>query len=173
MTELGGLLNRCTNPRCIDGRVQIDVGSWGACTRCKGSGIEPIDPEDEELSNPSINKLPGSRKGARSTSKRAALHHYPRSGSARLRVLEAFAELDPIGMTHEELTEMLSPKNLGLSTFRSRASELEDGGWLEDSGERRPSRANEPITVWRLTDKARTELLKHGWVPRETAGQEG
>jgi hypothetical protein len=39
------------------------------------------------------------------------------------------------------------------STQRPRRVELVEGGWVEDSGERRPTRSGMDAVVWRGTDK--------------------
>lgn len=157
---------------------------FDTCTSCGGMGgqhgtITASGPHGEsverrcpeaELSDPAKKEIGGFRKGARKTSREAAIKQYPRSGTKRLRVLEAFAQAGSRGLTHDELTELLSPDNLGISTWRSRASELEHGGWIEDSGFKRKSRSNEPATVWTLTDRAIGELVARGLTPTISFG---
>jgi hypothetical protein len=58
------------------------------------------------------------------------------------------------GLTDEELVERmvyLFPSfNFSPSGLRSRRSELVEAGWVEDSGEKRPTRAGRPAIVWRV-----------------------
>lgn len=111
---------------------------------------EPTCQPREVAADPGKNKV-GVRRGARATEKTAAYAHYPKSGSTRLEVLRAFADVYPQGLTHEELGVKLG--NPWLSTYRARASELEKGGWIQDSGERRNTHTGGDSTVWVLTDK--------------------
>lgn len=94
----------------------------------------------------------GIRKAARPTEVKAAWSHYPKSGTVRLAVLRAYADVFPNGMTHEELSYRMG--NPATSTFRARASELEKGGWLRDSGKTRKTGQGEDSVVWVLTDHA-------------------
>lgn len=122
-----------------------------------------------ELPDPGKKAIGGFRKGARETSRKAAISVYPKSGSSRLKVLQAFIEAGSRGLTHDELTDRLSPHNPGISTYRSRASELaaDEGedpetGWIKPSGFERKSRSDRPSTVWILTEAAKRAILERG-----------
>lgn len=85
------------------------------------------------------------------TQRVAAIEAYPATGSWRLRVLEAIVE-SRAGLTDEELQTML---RLNPSTERPRRVELVEGGWIEDSGTRRPTRSGRSAVVWALTERGR------------------
>lgn len=133
---------RCGGAKWIDAPGPDGVNVVTRCPECNMKADIKADPGK--------NKLPGFRKGARATSRKAALAHYPKSGSARLAVLLAYVEVYPEGMTHEELSEKMG--NPATSTYRARASELDQGGWLIDSGKKRKTRSGEDSVVWVLSD---------------------
>ena len=86
------------------------------------------------------------------TSRAAAWAVAPRTGTQRRKVLVAIAYKP---RTDEELQADLAMSG---NTERPRRVELVEGGWIEDSGERRKTRAGDDAIVWSLTEKARAEL---------------
>lgn len=83
------------------------------------------------------------RRGAADTSRAAALRAFPRSGTARGRVLMLLRNMG--GLTDEEICKHLAmPPN----TERPRRVELVSGGWVRDSGRRRPSSTGSDSIVW-------------------------
>jgi hypothetical protein len=80
------------------------------------------------------------------TSRAARLDAAPRSGTQRERVLRAVLEAPA---TDEELE-----LRLGL-THTPRRLELVEGGWVTDSGIRRPTTRRSDAIVWQATEKAR------------------
>lgn len=86
------------------------------------------------------------RHDAKETSRLAALHVAPRSGSQRERVLVALRRAGKKGMTDDELSHEL---RLSPNSVRPRRLELVEGGWVYDSGVRRPSFYGNPAIVWR------------------------
>jgi hypothetical protein len=91
------------------------------------------------------------------TSKQAARLIAPKSGSDRERVLQTVLATwySEHGRTDEELQDILG---MDPSTERPRRVELVEGGWLEDSGKRRPTRSGRQAIVWQVTDDARNSL---------------
>lgn len=152
VSDQGALFDACPDCGGVDGNHgTIEISSPDG----------PIErPCPRRLSNPATKRIGGFRKDDRATSRAAAISQYPRSGSNKLRVLEEFVAAGSRGLTHGELTERLSPGNVATSTWRSRADELEDGGWLVDSGFVRPSPSGRPSTVWILSDAAKQEIQR-------------
>lgn len=60
-----------------------------------------------------------------------------------------------LGLTDQELVDFLERSE---NSIRPRRVELVDAGYVEDSGERRPSRWNRPMIVWRATPAGREAL---------------
>ena len=89
------------------------------------------------------------------TSYSAAQTAFPNSGTQRHRVLSLIARMREHGATDDEVGDALA---LDGNSVRPRRLELEAGGWIRDSGERRPSRHNNEAIVWVLTEAARTKL---------------
>ena len=125
-----------------DGHLLVAGG-----TRCLRRGCDHV--VDVETQR---NQLGGFRSTDPSTSRRAAIDNYPRSGSQRQRVLEAVSVQAASGMTASELERMLSLPYQSVST---RLSELVRGGWLEtrtdDDGElvtRTSSLGSEQRVLW-------------------------
>lgn len=93
--------------------------------------------------------------GRRDTSRAAALQQVPRSGSQRMRVLEALAELPA---SDEQLASRLG---LAANTIRPRRLELFEGGWVCDSGQRAVTRSGARAIVWTLTVEGTDRLAAH------------
>lgn len=84
------------------------------------------------------------RRDARDTSRNAAIRAYPRSGTQRERVLNLLKN-STSGLTDDEISYSL---DLSPNAARPRRVELVAGGWVRDSGTRRPSTAGSPAVVW-------------------------
>lgn len=84
------------------------------------------------------------RNDARATSRNAALRAYPRSGTQRERVLNLLKNVSN-GLTDDEIAHSLA---LSPNAARPRRVELVAGGWVKDSGVRRPSLCGSPAVVW-------------------------
>ena len=82
--------------------------------------------------------------GRQLTSRQAALRAYPRTGTQRHRIWSLMTSHD--GLTADEVNERtgISPNTIN-PTIRG----LVLDGWLEDSGERRMTRAGNDAIVWR------------------------
>lgn len=91
---------------------------------------------------------------ARDTARAAAYDVFPRSGKQRYRVLKAIADSDD-GLTDAEVAEHCG---LMLHSETPRRYELYWGGWVEDSGRRRPTGMGGEGIVWVPTEKARIAL---------------
>lgn len=86
------------------------------------------------------------------TARAARLAVLPRSGTQRRKALRAVcARYTTAG---EGLIDEEIESRCGFAGHVPRRLELVEGGWLIDSGERRPTRAGSPATVWVPTEKA-------------------
>ena len=115
-----------------------------------GGDVPPVVPEQPSLLD---ENRPGKaqRDGdAAETQRLAALRVMPHTGTARRRVLDAILVATRDGMTDEELQDVLA---MNPSTQRPRRVELVEGGWIEDSGRRRPTRSGMDAVVWQATEK--------------------
>ena len=109
------------------------------------------------LSDPaetSIGKFHGPASGAPETERLSAVAEYPRTGTARLAVLEAIAAAVD-GLTDSEGAHVTG---LWLYTYAPRRVELVEGGWIEDSTKRRPTPSGKSAAVWTLTEAGRSAL---------------
>lgn len=87
-----------------------------------------------------------------STSRKAALDNYPRSGTQRESILKMVALHAEDGRTRDELCVALG---LDVSSVNPRIAELKEGGWIEQDGDRtRKTRRGSEAAVMVLTDKA-------------------
>jgi hypothetical protein len=120
--------------------------------RCPKCGYEP------PLSDAGEDKIGLFAADAKETSRLAAIQLYPRSGTARLRVLEAVADISAEvagGLTDYEIEQRTGMRH---TTASARRNELVAGGWLVDTGKRRPTDTGSLAIVWSLSNKARTEM---------------
>ena len=93
---------------------------------------------------------PSHRKAPPGTSTVAAARNAYRSGSQRSRVLVAIADAALRGgLTTDEICRATDLKG---NSARPRLIELRADGFVEDSGEQRPSDLGDPATVWRATE---------------------
>jgi hypothetical protein len=84
------------------------------------------------------------------TQQQAAARVEPRSGSQRARILSLFRlgpDAKPRDWTDEELANWTG---LPLNSVRPRRLELVEGGWVRDSGRRRPTPTGASATVWEV-----------------------
>lgn len=105
-----------------------------------------------ELSDPGENTVGITRLGAGATERAAAFAVQPRTGTQRWAVLDAISS-SSAGLTDEEVRECLD--GIRYSSECARRQELQQGGWIEDSGRTRLTRAGNAAIVWELTDEAR------------------
>lgn len=114
-------------------------------------GIELLD--DFVVCRPEALEGPKARSGDPDTSKLAALRNEPRRGTQRatilgwLRVYAGHGD----GRTADEIAIVAG---LPLNTVSTRMSELERGGHVEKTGERRKTRAGGEANVYRAVTKA-------------------
>lgn len=78
------------------------------------------------------------------TSRLAALHALPRTGTQRARVLSLLRNVKS-GLTDEQMQAALA---LSPNSQRPRRVELVSGGWVKDSGLRRPTAMGCDSIVW-------------------------
>jgi hypothetical protein len=94
------------------------------------------------------------------TARQAAQEALPRSGSQRRLVLNAIAtSVD--GLTDEEVRLALGIHWTSAGTD-TRRKELQDGGWVQNSGRRRKTLSNKDAIVWELTSIGRERLITIG-----------
>ena len=109
----------------------------------------------KELPDPGrkeIGKFSHPDSGAPETQRQSAILIYPRTGTWRLRVLNAIANHG--GATDEELYAITGGDE---NTVRPRRNELMNDGWIEDSGRRRRTPSKKDAVVWDLTANARAQ----------------
>lgn len=68
-----------------------------------------------------------------------------------MRVLQFIERAGQRGGTDEEIADGLA---LNANAERPRRLELEEGGWVRDSGQKRSTRSGNDAIVWVLTDRA-------------------
>lgn len=95
------------------------------------------------------------RSGAGDTERAAAEAVFPVSGTQRRSVLDAIAAAGDDGLCDHEVQERLG---MNPSSVRPRRGELVDGGWVEDSGVRRPTPSGAEAVAWVLTVAGRRAL---------------
>lgn len=112
---------------------------------------------DDVLPDPGrneIGKFHGPGAGAPSTEREAAIEQYPRSGTARRRVLDYIASAGDDGATDEEAALAL---DMRLYTAAPRRNELLNTGWIYDTGRSRRTTTGSKAVVWALTSTGRRQ----------------
>lgn len=110
------------------------------------------------LSDPDENRPGFFSASRRPTQVDAAYAVYPRTGTQRRKVLNLIARAGERGLTDEEMQRSL---RLPGNSERPRRLELEEGGWIVDSGRvRGTSASGNPAIVWVLSAEA-----ARVWVP--------
>ena len=112
---------------------------------------------------PTTNKA-GPNTAGSATSRAAAFHVAPRTGTQRADVLAAVLHAYDAWGTGYTDEEGIDTTGLNPSTYRPRRVELVQGGWVEDAGIERPVRSGEKAVVWAPT-RAAIE-----WAQREGVG---
>jgi predicted ArsR family transcriptional regulator len=101
------------------------------------------------------NRTGPSHHNAPETSAAAAVANAPRSGTQRARVLIAVARHG--GLTDDEIGMVCG---LSGNAVRPRRGELVQGGYVEDSGDRRPSAMGNEAVVWTATPRGVTTAIE-------------
>lgn len=91
----------------------------------------------------------------RGTSAKAAGAIFPRTGTLRRRVLDAVGAAGEHGATDDDL---LASTGLPPNTLRPRRWELVSGGWVVDSGRKRPTASGQDAVVWVVSRLGRAYL---------------
>lgn len=97
---------------------------------------------------------PAARNSDPHTSHDAARFTAPRANTNRALALRALAA-EPHGLTDFELAEVTG---LQQTSIGKRRGELRDGGFVQDSGERRRAPSGTPAIVWEITQAGREAL---------------
>lgn len=121
---------------------------------------------DEESLNDLLDKqdpekarLPGFRSTDPDTSRKGAIDAYPRVKSQRHKALIAIAKAGDHGLTDEEVEE-----KVGIEGVWKRCSELVQGGFVEEAGERRVKKSGSMGRVLKLTPRGEKYVeVKEGW----------
>jgi len=82
----------------------------------------------------------------------AADRAQPTAGTARRRVLDLIRFYGEVGATDEQIAKALG---MNPNTERPRRKELEEMGWIRDSGERRKTASGSPAIVWTFSPEVR------------------
>jgi hypothetical protein len=90
------------------------------------------------------------------TSRAAAVDLFPRSGNQRVQVLASIHAAGERGRTDYELER----RGFTRSSASTRRFELQQLGWVKDSGKRRPTGTGQMAIVWVLSDEAQAVLLE-------------
>ena len=91
----------------------------------------------------------------RATSAAAAGVVFPRTGTLRRHVLDAIGAAGERGATDDDL---LASTGLAPNTLRPRRWELVSGGWVVDSGRKRPTASGSDAVVWVVSRLGRAYL---------------
>jgi hypothetical protein len=107
-----------------------------------------------ELSNPAEKTVGALRSEPHDTEEAAAYAVMPRTGTQRMAVLEAISGAEA-GLTDEQVR---SQTGIRYSSECARRQELEKGGWVMDSGQRRLTSSGQDAIIWVLTPEGRARL---------------
>lgn len=110
----------------------------------------PVGPGRTIAQNPAIDAPGKFHKNAPDTERAAAFAVRPKTGTQRMKVLNAIIGSD--GLTDPEVAELTG---LYLYSAAPRRNELALGGWVEDSGARRETDNGGLAIVWIATAKAK------------------
>lgn len=88
------------------------------------------------------------------TSRKAAVANYPRSGTQRWRVLGFILRSGDTGITRDQIEAQMQTSG---NTVRPRVAELIEGGWAEATDRTRPTRGGQQAEVLIATEKARKQ----------------
>ena len=105
---------------------------------------------------------------ARITSRAAGVAMLPHLGTIRRKILGHLVAVGDVGATDGEIQEALGLRG---STERGRRKELEDGGFVVDSGLIRLTQSKRAAVVWRATSKATIDAPKQPAFPEQPTTQ--
>ncbi len=108
---------------------------------------------DKAVADYEEKEIGGFRGSDPDTSRKGALDVYPRSASYRHKALIAVARSGDRGMTYEEVEQ-----KIGINSIWKRLSELRDGGWIYEGGERVVKSTGSQATIWKITPKAERHI---------------
>jgi len=137
--------------------VRIEPGQVEAvCALLRQWGVEISDKDIENAvgefdtgsGDPAKNHLPGFRRTDPTTSRKAALDVYPRTGNQRGRALVAIIK-SPSGATYAEVQAETSVNGIW-----KRISELKQNGWIEARGRRVVPETGSEADVYFPTERA-------------------
>lgn len=108
---------------------------------------------DEQNKGVEDKTLGGFRSSDPETSRKGAIDAYPRTASQRWKALIEISKSGDQGLTYAEV-ELKTDVN----DVWKRLSELRDGGWIEESGERVVKGTGSMATIWKVTPKAERHI---------------
>ena len=94
------------------------------------------------------------------TSHEAAAYWDGRAGKPAYRILMSLRAAHLRGMVGLTCDQLEQDLHLPHTTCSARVNQLRDEGWIVDSGERRPTRSNQPAIVWKATMSGLYELVE-------------
>jgi hypothetical protein len=98
-------------------------------------------------------KLPGFRSTDPDTSRKGAIDVYPRAGSYRYKALIEIAKAGDQGLTYDQIE-----RKTGIKSVWKRLSELRDGDWIYEAGERLVQATGSMATIWKITARAERHI---------------
>lgn len=112
---------------------------------------------EEQLEDPTANHIGAFRRTDSTTSRKAAVGVFPRSGTQRGRVLRALRDAGEYGATSAEIEAATA---IIYRSLTPRIGELKAGGWIVSTGRTRTGNMGAEQEVLVLTEKA------HAWFSR-------
>lgn len=125
----------------------------------QGTPLEP-EPAEEPLPDPGADALGRFHAEPHPTEVAGAVAAIPNTGSQRRLILDAIAAAGEDGLTHDELAEV---EGVSDRAHRTRRKELEDDGWVEDSGRTRLTETRTDAVVWVLTKRGLSQYESVGY----------
>lgn len=104
--------------------------------------------EEREV-RPDENSIGGFRSSDPDTSRKGAIDAYPRSGSQKWKILLALYKAGPQGLTYEEVEQ-----KTGIKNAHKRISDLKNGNWVYDEGERLARLTKSMAAIHKVTPRA-------------------
>lgn len=110
--------------------------------------------EDKDLDDliedrPDANSIGGFRSSDPDTSRKGAIDAYPLSGSQKWKILVAIYKSGPQGLTYEEVEQ-----KTGIKNAHKRISDLKNGNWVYDEGERLARLTKSMAAIHKVTPRA-------------------
>jgi hypothetical protein len=134
------------------GKSLGEVTSWAQENNC-------LLAEDNRLADSSFDPRAKARDTDPPTAKNAAFQNLPTKNTQRWIILKVHFN-HPLGLTNHELEALINRDRIVIinDSLTTRVSELEQGGWLLNTGLKRMGNNGIEIAVWRITAKGLSEF---------------